>query len=150
MADCVDEGIQVFNAAKMKFDSTEQIKVSFSILTKILPLPNFIYNLLTRGKIPKVDEHAKTSMLQMIEKGKKTEIDFLNGEISRLGKEYNIKTPVNDKIIQLVKNAEKLGKSPKYTPAELYEQVYGRKPGNMSIIVPLIILAICIIYYYMK
>lgn len=43
------------------------------------------------------------SMVFDIKKGK-TEIDFLNGRISKIGKKYNIETPVNDFIVSLIKS----------------------------------------------
>jgi 2-dehydropantoate 2-reductase len=49
----------------------------------------------------------KNSMLQDIEKGKRTEIDFLNGAVSRLGKNNGVPTPMNDLITALVKGLEK-------------------------------------------
>ena len=42
----------------------------------------------------------ESSMLQDVKKGRKTEIDSINGEISRLGKNKNVETPENDKIIE--------------------------------------------------
>ncbi|OIR13668.1 MAG: hypothetical protein BEU04_03655 [Marine Group III euryarchaeote CG-Bathy1] len=42
----------------------------------------------------------ESSMLQDVKKGRKTEIDAINGEIARLGKNKNIETPENDKIIE--------------------------------------------------
>lgn len=48
----------------------------------------------------------KSSSLQSLERGKKTEIDYLNGYISRKGKETGIHTPLNDKLIQFVKEIE--------------------------------------------
>jgi 2-dehydropantoate 2-reductase len=48
----------------------------------------------------------QTSMLQDIERGRKTEIDFLNGKIVELGKKHNIPTPVNEIIVQLVRFKE--------------------------------------------
>lgn len=48
----------------------------------------------------------QTSMLQDIERGRKTEIDFLNGSIVELGKKHNIPTPVNECIAQLVRFKE--------------------------------------------
>ena len=45
-------------------------------------------------------------MLQDIKKGKKTEIDYLNGYISRLGKDLDIKTPTNDEMVSLIKKIE--------------------------------------------
>ena len=44
----------------------------------------------------------KSSMLQDIIKGRKTEIDFLNGAVVELGKKYNINCPVNKSLIWMV------------------------------------------------
>ncbi len=46
------------------------------------------------------------SMLQDLKKGKKTEIDYLNGYVSKLGKELGIKTPINDEMTSLIKKIE--------------------------------------------
>jgi len=48
----------------------------------------------------------KSSMLQSLERGKPTEIDYLNGYISDNGAKYGIPTPVNDMIISIVKDIE--------------------------------------------
>jgi len=48
------------------------------------------------------------SMLQDILKGKKTEIDALNGAIVKLGKNANISTPVNLFITRLIKGKEQI------------------------------------------
>lgn len=58
--------------------------------------------------------HAKlrASMLQDLEKGLPTEIDFINGIISLKGKALGIGTPVNDHVVQLVKKAERNGIRP--------------------------------------
>lgn len=51
----------------------------------------------------------KASMLQDLEKGKKTEIDYINGVVSRGGRKCGIPTPFNDKVVELVKEAEARG-----------------------------------------
>ncbi len=48
----------------------------------------------------------KASMLQDLEKGNPTEIDHINGVVSRGGRECGIATPFNDKVVELVKEAE--------------------------------------------
>jgi 2-dehydropantoate 2-reductase len=48
----------------------------------------------------------KASMLQDLEKGKKTEIDYINGIVCRGGRKCGIPTPFNDKVVELVKEAE--------------------------------------------
>ncbi|NQU02819.1 MAG: 2-dehydropantoate 2-reductase [Syntrophaceae bacterium] len=49
---------------------------------------------------------VKSSSLQSLERGKPTEIDFLNGYISSHGKKQKVPTPVNDRIIEIVKEIE--------------------------------------------
>jgi 2-dehydropantoate 2-reductase len=48
----------------------------------------------------------KSSSLQSLERGRKTEIDFFNGYISRKGKEYGVNTPVNSKLTRMVQEIE--------------------------------------------
>jgi 2-dehydropantoate 2-reductase len=47
-----------------------------------------------------------SSMHQDIVKGKRTEIDFLNGMIVELGKKHHIATPVNETLVSLIKFLE--------------------------------------------
>jgi 2-dehydropantoate 2-reductase len=47
-----------------------------------------------------------SSMCQDIIKARRTEIDFLNGRISELGKAYGVPTPVNDTLTALIKFLE--------------------------------------------
>ena len=48
----------------------------------------------------------KSSSLQSIERGRRTEIDFLNGYICDRGKELGVPTPVNDAIRAMVREIE--------------------------------------------
>ncbi|MDQ0806261.1 ketopantoate reductase family protein [Priestia megaterium] len=48
----------------------------------------------------------KTSMLQSLEKGQKTEIDYINGAIVRWGEKSNVATPVNKALVANVKGIE--------------------------------------------
>jgi 2-dehydropantoate 2-reductase len=52
----------------------------------------------------------RSSNLQSIERGRKTEIDYLNGYISAMGKQYNVPTPVNDRIVDIIKDIESGGR----------------------------------------
>ncbi len=51
----------------------------------------------------------RASMLQDLEKGKKTEIDYINGVVCRGGQKCGIATPFNDKVVELIKEAESRG-----------------------------------------
>lgn len=48
----------------------------------------------------------KNSMLQDVEKGKRTEIDFINGAIVRIGEDIGVPTPINYTLTTLVKGIE--------------------------------------------
>lgn len=51
-------------------------------------------------------QKPKCSMLQDMERGRKTEIDTINGSIVREGKKHGIPTPVNEVFVWLVKAME--------------------------------------------
>lgn len=48
------------------------------------------------------------SMLQDIQRGRRTEIDALNGAVVRLGESYGVDTPVNRVIVSLIKAKEEM------------------------------------------
>jgi len=48
----------------------------------------------------------KPSMLQDVEKGARTEIDFINGAIVREGEKFHIQTPVNRVLVACIKGIE--------------------------------------------
>jgi len=48
----------------------------------------------------------RPSMLQDIEAGRPTEVDYINGAIVKLGEEHGVPTPVNRTMLQLVKTIE--------------------------------------------
>ena len=48
----------------------------------------------------------RSSSLQSLERGRKTEIDFLNGYICDQGRRHGVPTPVNDAVVSMVKEIE--------------------------------------------
>lgn len=55
-----------------------------------------------------IRKHAnlKASMLQDLEKGKKTEVDSINGSVSQQGRRVGVSTPCNDKVVEIVHRIE--------------------------------------------
>jgi 2-dehydropantoate 2-reductase len=49
----------------------------------------------------------KTSMLQSLEKGSITEIDFINGAVVRQGERLGVPTPVNRTLVACIKGIER-------------------------------------------
>ena len=48
----------------------------------------------------------KASMLQDLEKGKKCEVDAINGVVCAYGKKYGVPTPYNDKVCEIIHGIE--------------------------------------------
>ncbi|MBS1662037.1 MAG: ketopantoate reductase family protein [Bacteroidetes bacterium] len=51
---------------------------------------------------------GKTSMLQDIEAGRKSEVDLFAGTVIQLGKKYNVATPVNEMLYRLILALEEI------------------------------------------
>lgn len=83
----VAEAIAVAKANKIKLTSEE---------------PKYYWDLAAEG----LPAEFKTSMLQSLEKGQKTEIDFINGAVVRWGERCGIATPVNKTLVACVKGIE--------------------------------------------
>jgi len=62
----------------------------------------------------------KASMLQDIEKGKKCEIEAINGIIAKKGKEVGVATPINNKVIEIVKRIENGELKPSWDNLKLF------------------------------
>ncbi len=64
------------------------------------------YDYLMETQLPPTAAH-KSSMLQDIERGKRTEIDYLNGAVVCHGEALGIETPVNKTITDIIKSLER-------------------------------------------
>jgi 2-dehydropantoate 2-reductase len=65
----------------------------------------YVEKSLTPFVLPKAAAH-RSSMLQDVEAGRRTEIDYLNGAVVRMGKDQDIATPYNDAVSSLVRARE--------------------------------------------
>ena len=62
----------------------------------------------------------KAIMLQDIEHGKKTEVDFINGIVVEYGKKYCVPTPYNKKVVEIVHDIEDGKLKPSFDNVELF------------------------------
>ncbi len=110
------EAAATIEAAGIRLASLPRLPVG--ALNAMLRLPAPIASLLPRllsrslGTTP-----ALGSTLQSIKRGRKTEIDYLNGEVVALGKTTSRPTPYNEAVVNLVHEVERAGAF--LTPAEL-------------------------------
>lgn len=66
---------------------------------------SYVEQTLTPFVLPKAAAH-RSSMLQDVEAGRRTEIDYLNGAVVRRGQRHGIATPANDAVASLVRARE--------------------------------------------
>jgi 2-dehydropantoate 2-reductase len=92
-------------------------------LPRIIDSPDWLFNnvFLKRWKI---DARARSSMADDLAAGRKTEIDYLNGELVQLAERLQRTAPVNRAIVELVRKAE-AGAGP-LSPKALRKAALGR------------------------
>lgn len=76
-----------------------------NLLPHIIGAPDWIFRR-TVLRLQKIDANARSSMADDLAAGRTTEIDHLNGEIVRLARRLGRSAPVNEMIVQLVRQAE--------------------------------------------
>lgn len=82
----------------------------------LLRLPDALFQILARRTM-KIDAMARSSMWEDLQRGRRTEIDFLQGVIVELAERHRIDVPLTRRIVDLVKAAERAGKgSPELSP----------------------------------
>ncbi|MCK4848144.1 MAG: 2-dehydropantoate 2-reductase [Candidatus Heimdallarchaeota archaeon] len=91
--------------------STERIfyailEEGIALAEHLLPQEDFSESLDFILKIIEKTRNNKCSMLQDIERGRRTEIDFMNGFIAQESRRYGLKAPVNTAITELIRYLE--------------------------------------------
>jgi 2-dehydropantoate 2-reductase len=72
------------------------------------------------GRTMKIDPEARSSMWEDLQRGRRTEIDYLQGVITRIAQRRGLKAPLSERIAALIKRAEADGKgSPRLTPDQI-------------------------------
>ena len=74
-------------------------------IPKFLSLPDGLFARLANRMLA-IDPLARSSMWEDLEAGRKTEVDWLNGEIVRLATDQGREAPVNARLLELVRAAE--------------------------------------------
>ena len=99
----ISEALSVLKNNSIK--AKNNTSVPLSLIPYLLGLPNFLFNIVSRKEL-KIDPTARLSMWQDLELKRKTEIDYLNGEILNLARKSGGEAPYNEKIVSLIRLAE--------------------------------------------
>jgi 2-dehydropantoate 2-reductase len=75
------------------------------LLPTVIGSPDWLFNKVFL-KAWKIDDRARSSMADDLAVGRKTEIDYINGELVRLSDSLGVDAPVNKAIVRLVREAE--------------------------------------------
>lgn len=110
------EAMQVLNEAGVRLENLPSASVSGLKLLSKMPLP-IAGAIFKQAMIRKGDADIISSTLQSIQKSRKTEIDYLNGEIVRLAEQHELWAPVNTKVVELIHEIEQTHSF--YTPEKL-------------------------------
>lgn len=99
LAACMDEALDVAEALGIK--PARIVKAPVGLIPTILRLPTFLFTRVA-AQMLKVDPAARSSMAEDFDKGRRPEIDHLNGKIVQLGQTVGVATPVNERVTNAV------------------------------------------------
>lgn len=100
------------------------------LIPPFLCLPDWLFNR-TGLKLQKITHGARSSMADDFAAGRRTEIDFLNGEVSARGRRHGVPCPVCETVAALVRDAECGGRKV-WTANEIAAAVNRRSAGAAS------------------
>lgn len=115
----IKESIDVCAAAGIKIEP-----VQGKDIVKLLDYKGRIKRAFSFFIIPiAIRKHAllKASMLQDLEKGKKTEVDAINGVVCAFGRKVGVPTPMNDKVVEIVHKIEEGKLTPSFGNLPLFQ-----------------------------
>ena len=102
---CMKECIDVGQAANVKF-----AKVQGKDITKLFYYKNNMKKAFGMFLLPiamKKHRNLEPSMLQDLRHNKPCEVDFINGMICEWGRKKRVPTPINDKIVEIIKKQQR-------------------------------------------
>jgi 2-dehydropantoate 2-reductase len=114
---CLKEGLAVLKAANITPGKVAAVPVG--LIPTILSLPNFLFKRVAQAMLA-IDPKARSSMWDDLQNHRPVEIDYITGEIIKLGEKVGVKTPINQRLLELVKQAQDNGAgSPNLTAAQM-------------------------------
>ena len=110
----INQASALLRAPFLVFQTSEEARnLMESAMREVITLSEKAQVNLTHEDIKRFSEillglnpQGKTSMLQDVEARRKTEVEMLAGKVIALGREYNVPTPVNQRLFDLIKEIE--------------------------------------------
>jgi 2-dehydropantoate 2-reductase len=115
------EGLRILRRARIK--PAKVGAVGPRLMLYVIDSPDWLFNnVFIRSW--KIDDKARSSMSDDLVQGRKTEVDYINGELVALAERTGGDAPINRRIVALVRAAE--AGAPPLGPVELRRAVLGR------------------------
>lgn len=118
---CMKECIDVGHAAGAKF-----APVQGKDITKLFYYRNAVKRAIGTRLIPiamKKHRNIEPSMLQDLKNGKPCEVDAINGVVCAWGRKTGIATPINDRIVDIIKKAQAGQLNPQASNIHLFDDL---------------------------
>ena len=112
------EALQVMRAADVRPAKAARLPPSW--IPRVLDLPDALF-LRVAGAMLRIDPEARSSMWEDLQRGRVTEVEFINGEVVRLARSIGRQAPLNQAMVALVREVETLplGSSASYSAGSL-------------------------------
>jgi 2-dehydropantoate 2-reductase len=116
-ADQMAEGLAAIKAEGITPVSATPIPANWT--PYLLRLPDTVFEMIL-GRTMKIDPEARSSMWEDLQRGRRTEIDYLQGVITGIADRHGLQAPLSRRIVALIKSAEAAGQgSPGLTPEQI-------------------------------
>jgi 2-dehydropantoate 2-reductase len=116
-ADQIAEGLAALKAEGIRPVSSTPVPARLT--PPLLRLPDALFGMLL-GRTMRIDPEARSSMWEDLQRGRRTEIDYLQGVITEIADRHGLQVPLSRRIVALIKRAEAGGKgSPKLSPEQI-------------------------------
>ena len=103
------EGLLTAQRAGVHLESLPDVSVGLTRLINFLPVRLATKVAAARLERMKSPWPLLGSTLQSLRRGRPTEIEYLNGEVVKLGEKVGVPTPLNTKIVKMVHQVERTG-----------------------------------------
>ncbi|MGW5456141.1 2-dehydropantoate 2-reductase [Nocardia sp. NPDC003979] len=113
------EALAVMNTARIR--PAQLTPVPPELMVHLLRVPDSLFRRVF-GRVLAIDPVARSSMADDLARGKRTEIAWLCGEIVRLGEMVGRPTPVNRRLVELIRAAE-TGDERRFSGSRLFAEL---------------------------
>jgi 2-dehydropantoate 2-reductase len=124
------EGVSVADHAGISLGDLPELSAGQLRLSTHLPIGVAAWLAAQKARSFHFAGPAWGSTLQSLKRGKPTEVDYLNGEVVRLGRELGVPTPLNARVVELVHELEGTGRY--FAPGDLANLLSRRQPRPVA------------------